>query len=95
MKIARATQAILDPDGEWRNKTGRRSKAFDVVMWRREHKEGKKIDCSRETGIDYKTVLKWWDTDIEKAFLETNSFDILQIAKNVLKTQEKPLKSKD
>lgn len=31
--------------------------------WRLEHPEGKKADCIRDTGLDKKTVYKWWFTN--------------------------------
>ena len=33
-----------------------------VRDWRRQHPEGRKADCIRDTGLDKKTVYKWWDT---------------------------------
>ena len=33
-----------------------------VYEWRRQHPEGRKVDCQRETGLDPKTVRKWWDS---------------------------------
>lgn len=32
-----------------------------VKEWRVEHPDGKKADCSRDTGLSKPTVLKWWD----------------------------------
>lgn len=32
-----------------------------VQEWRREHPDGKKADCIRDTGLDKKTVYRWWD----------------------------------
>ena len=32
-----------------------------VYEWRQQHPEGRKADCHRETGLDPKTVRKWWD----------------------------------
>lgn len=40
---------------------GRKSKAGIIRSWRQDHPDGNKAQCSRETGTDYKTVLKWWD----------------------------------
>lgn len=31
-----------------------------VREWRQSHPEGKKADCHRETGLDPKTIRKWW-----------------------------------
>lgn len=40
---------------------GRKSKNDIVEEWRRANPEGKKADCIRATGLDKKTVYKWWD----------------------------------
>jgi len=32
-----------------------------VYQWRQQHPEGRKADCHRETGLDPKTIRKWWD----------------------------------
>jgi hypothetical protein len=32
-----------------------------VCEWRRQHPGGRKADCHRETGLDPKTIRKWWD----------------------------------
>jgi hypothetical protein len=58
---ARAVQAFDDPNGNWRNKEGRPSAQARVYEWRQQHPEGRKADCHRETGLDPKTVRKWWD----------------------------------
>lgn len=61
LRIARATQAIIDPDGEWRQRGGRKSKRDQVIEWRLHHPDGSKADCVRDTGMDRKTVTKHWD----------------------------------
>lgn len=58
---ARAVQDIDYPNGEWRKGNGRKSKEDIVREWRQLHPEGKKIDCSRETGLHINTVYKWWN----------------------------------
>jgi hypothetical protein len=40
---------------------GRHNKAAEVAKWRADHIDGKKADCIRDTGLDKKTVYKWWD----------------------------------
>lgn len=60
LKIARATQEIIDPEGEWRQHGGRPSKAATVETWRLNNPDGRKADCIRETGLDRKTVTKHW-----------------------------------
>lgn len=32
-----------------------------IVQWKLEHPKGRKADCHRDTGIDPKTIRKWWD----------------------------------
>ena len=60
LKGARAIQAINDEANgtNWRDGNGRKSKADQVIQWRSEHPEGKKSDCSRETGLSKSTVYR-------------------------------------
>lgn len=66
LKGARALQEIYNPN--WRNKDGRpkgsKNKNYPkkeiIKKWRENNPTGKKIDCHRETGIDPKTIRKWW-----------------------------------
>ena len=46
---------------KWTDNNGRPDKADIVKQWRLEHPEGRKVDCIRDTGLDKKTVYKWWD----------------------------------
>ena len=39
---------------------GRPDKAAIVKQWRLENPMGRKVDCIRDTGLDKKTVYKWW-----------------------------------
>lgn len=32
-----------------------------VYEWRQQHPEGRKADRHRDTGLDPKTIRKWWD----------------------------------
>lgn len=57
----RAMQNFEDPNGFWRNKEGAPSKKDLVKQWRLEHPNGKKADCNKDTGIDPKTIRKWWE----------------------------------
>lgn len=65
LERARAVQTIDYPDGEWRNKEGRPKgsgeKKAIVEEWQRQHPDGKKIDCHRETGLSRMTIDKWWN----------------------------------
>lgn len=42
---------------------GRKPKADIVHAWRQDHPEGRKADCIRQTGLDRKTVSKWWEPE--------------------------------
>ena len=33
----------------------------EVYQWRKQHPEGRKADCHRDTGLDPKTIRKWWE----------------------------------
>ncbi len=67
LKIARAVRDAIHED--WREGNGRpigsknkiNQKAQLVADWRRDHPDGRKIDCERELKISRPTVLKWWD----------------------------------
>lgn len=61
LRRARITQTADYPNGEWRNKEGRPTKAQLVVEWRAAHPEGKKEDCHRDTGMSRDTIRKWWN----------------------------------
>lgn len=62
IKIMSAVRDIVKPNGSWRNKEGRPKKQAIIQAWRKNNPGGKKIDCHRETGIDPKTIRKWWDS---------------------------------
>ena len=47
-----------------RQGNGRKSKRDDVLAWRRDHPDGKKVDCYRETGISRPTIDKYWNETI-------------------------------
>lgn len=44
---------------------GRPNKAELVAAWRRDHPDGTKAECNRATGIDPKTIRKWWQEGAE------------------------------
>lgn len=48
---------------KWDDNNGRKPKKDIVQQWRKNHPDGKKIDCERDTGLSRPTVLKWWDGD--------------------------------
>ena len=59
MKIISAIRDIVKPN--WRDGNGRPSKEQLVKSWRLDNPSGKKVDCHRETGLDPKTIRKWWN----------------------------------
>lgn len=62
---ARAIQEINDRANgtDWRTGNGRNRAESDVIEWRRQHPEGCKADCIRDTGLSKPTVYKWWDSE--------------------------------
>lgn len=62
---ARAVQGVDYPNGEWRNKDGRPKGSgtaqAKVRQYRAEHPGATKAECHRATGLDPKTIRKWWD----------------------------------
>lgn len=60
---ARAIQEINDKVNgtNWRCGNGRPSKELIVKEYRKNNPNAKKSDCIRDTGLDKKTVYKWWD----------------------------------
>lgn len=61
LKLARYVRDEINQHKDtWRNKDGRPSRQAQVQEWRKEHPDGKKVDCQRETGLSKHTVLKWW-----------------------------------
>ena len=68
LEIARAIRDIKAKQQgkkDWREGNGRPKDSGTaqarVYEWRQQHPEGRKADCHRETGLDPKTVRKWWD----------------------------------
>ena len=65
LKIARFTRDLNydDPNG-WINKEGRPKGSGTaeekVKEWRVNNPNGKKADCHKDTGLDPKTIRKWW-----------------------------------
>ena len=66
---ARAIQQVNDQfnNTNWRDGNGRpkgSSKAPQIIYeWRKQHPEGIKADCIRDTQLSKKTVYKWWEWD--------------------------------
>lgn len=62
-KHLQGARAIRDINNEnWREGNGRKPKTLIVVEWRKANPNGSKAECIRDTGLDKKTVYKWWDS---------------------------------
>lgn len=64
LRLARGQLAILRDMGEVKQgrPLGSGTAQKRVYEWRQQHPEGRKADCHRDTGLDPKTIRKWWDT---------------------------------
>lgn len=60
IKIMNFVRDEINNNKEWRNKEGRPKKEDIIKQWRKEKPQGTKAECIRETGINKKTVYKWW-----------------------------------
>lgn len=59
LKIARFTLETMN-DEKGKALQGRPTAEQTVREWQERHPEGKKADCHRDTGLDPKTIRKWW-----------------------------------
>ena len=70
IRIMNAIREVTHPDGAWRNTDGRPKATKEnsphyakVQEWRdRNPNSTNKSRCARETGLDRKTVRKWWQS---------------------------------
>ena len=92
IKIMNAIREIEHPNGVWRNKDGRPQKSKIVEEWQRQHPDGKKIECERETGLSRHTVLKWWSCEARKG---TNKSRNVERGSLVQEKQEKVIKAEN
>lgn len=53
---------LIYPNKEWINRDGRPTEQLTVLNWRDKNPDGTKYRCIKETGLDKKTVYKWWNT---------------------------------
>lgn len=60
LRMARSNLEILNEENG-QALQGRKDKKDIVQEWRKKHPDGRKVDCIRDTGLDKKTVYKWWD----------------------------------
>ena len=63
LRLARGQLSILREMGEAKDgrPQGSGTAQEKVYQWRQQHPEGRKADCRRDTGLDPKTIRKWWD----------------------------------
>lgn len=62
LKMARFVRDELNGHKNWQ---GRPSKQEAVSEWRKANPNGTKYGCAKETGLDWKTVSKWWEKAYE------------------------------
>ena len=62
LQYARGIREIKANLGETVSGGGRPLAQNRVFEWRKQHPQGKKVDCHRDTGLDPKTIRKWWDS---------------------------------
>ena len=65
LQLARGIRQIKGSMGEAVSGGGRPEMSKIVEEWRKEHPDGRKADCIRETGLSKPTVLKWWNAPAE------------------------------
>lgn len=64
LKVARFVRDLnYEETNGWANKDGAPKKHDIVKNWRKEHPNGKKADCIRDTKLSKPTVYKWWNED--------------------------------
>lgn len=65
-EVMRAIQGVVNPN--WRAGNGRPvgsgTSQKTVLEWRKQHPEGRKIDCHRDTGLSRVTIDKWWHKEV-------------------------------
>ena len=61
IKLMNFVRDEINGNKDWRNKDGRPEKQQMVQEWRKQHPNGKKIECERDTRLSRHTVIKWWN----------------------------------
>lgn len=61
--LARNQKAALKMLGEMKPE-GRPSACDIVLSWKKQHPDGRKIDCIKETGLAKSTVYRWWNGEV-------------------------------
>lgn len=70
LQFARGIRGVKANLGEHVSGGGRPSARERVHEWREQHPEGRKADCYRDTGLDPKTIRKWWEYQPSKVQFE-------------------------
>ena len=70
LQFARGIRGVKANLGEHVSGGGRPSARERVHEWREQHPEGRKADCHRDTGLDPKTIRKWWEYQPSKVQFE-------------------------
>lgn len=60
VKLMNFVRDEINQNTTWREGSGRKSKESIVIEWRKNHPNGKKADCIRDTGLSKPTVYKHW-----------------------------------
>ena len=61
--MKRRGQAFKNPEGRPK---GSGTAQKQVLTWRTEHPNGKKIECHRDTNLSRVTIDRWWNTTMDK-----------------------------
>lgn len=61
--MKRRGQAFKNPEGRPK---GSGTAQEQVLTWRTEHPDGKKIECHRDTNLSRVTIDRWWNTTMDK-----------------------------
>ena len=75
IKLMNFVRDEINHNTNWRAGNGRKPKKEAVREWRSAHPNGTKAECNRETGIDPKTIRKWWLTSEEMVELEMKEYN--------------------
>lgn len=80
---------VFDPDTAPRSRTKQR----EVLEWRKANPDGTKSRCRKETGIDHRTIAKWWDSGPLDVAPDAYRFDLSKMdarltPKNLTRTFE-------
>lgn len=67
IKLMNFIRDEINQNTNWREGNGRPKGSgtaeLKVMVWRSEHPKGTKAQCNRDTGLDPKTIRKWWDSN--------------------------------